>query len=107
MSTGGDPRQLQISAPIQPGNSGSPLLSQRGHVIGVIVAQLSPVFVFKQTQAIPQNINFAVKIEYVLALLGSLLPDVALGEATPPKQDTSLADLAMMRPNIAHITATR
>src|SRR5262249_14029401 len=35
-----DPRLLQTSTPIQPGNSGGPLLDMSGRVIGVVVSQL-------------------------------------------------------------------
>ena len=35
-----DARHFQISAPIQPGNSGGALVDERGNVIGVVVAQL-------------------------------------------------------------------
>ena len=36
-----DARHFQISAPIQPGNSGDALVDERGNVIGVVVAKLS------------------------------------------------------------------
>jgi serine protease Do len=38
-----DTRFLQISTPIQPGNSGGPLLDMSGAVIGVVVAQLNAI----------------------------------------------------------------
>ncbi|MDO8541742.1 MAG: tetratricopeptide repeat-containing serine protease family protein, partial [Opitutaceae bacterium] len=37
---GDDPRGWQISVPVQPGNSGGPLLDEHGNLIGVIVAKL-------------------------------------------------------------------
>src|SRR5262249_16504412 len=40
---GDDTRFLQMSTPIQPGNSGGPLLDMSGAVVGVVVAQLSAV----------------------------------------------------------------
>lgn len=59
--TGDDARLLQISAPVQPGNSGGPLLDESGRVIGVVVAKLDALKVAKATGALPENINFAIK----------------------------------------------
>ncbi|MGE0736593.1 MAG: S1C family serine protease, partial [Alphaproteobacteria bacterium] len=47
-----DPRYLQISAPIQPGNSGGPLLDGNGSIVGIIRAQYVGLRI--------QNVNFAV-----------------------------------------------
>ena len=58
---GDNARQIQISAPVQQGNSGGPLLDLRGHVIGVIVSKLNAQRIAQQTGDIPQNVNFAVK----------------------------------------------
>jgi S1-C subfamily serine protease len=54
-------RNLQISAPIQPGNSGGPLLDQFGNVIGVVVAKLDAAKAASIIGDIPQNVNFAIK----------------------------------------------
>ena len=56
----GDTGQLQISAPVQPGNSGGPLLDSAGNVIGVVSGKLNAVKVAGATGDIPQNINFAI-----------------------------------------------
>lgn len=66
-----DRRVLQITAPVQPGNSGGPVLDSSGHVAGVVVATLSTVQMANATGAIPQNLNFAVKAPSVRALLES------------------------------------
>jgi hypothetical protein len=58
---GDNARQIQISAPVQQGNSGGPLLDLRGHVVGVIVSKLNAQRVAQATGDIPQNVNFAVK----------------------------------------------
>ncbi|WP_334398072.1 trypsin-like peptidase domain-containing protein [Bradyrhizobium sp. AZCC 2289] len=62
-------RQLQISAPVQPGNSGGPLVDFRANVVGVIVAKLNAIAVANVTDDIPQNINFAIKASSVINLL--------------------------------------
>ncbi len=36
-----DSRYIQISAPVQPGNSGGPLLDTSGHIVGVVSGKLS------------------------------------------------------------------
>lgn len=54
-------RQFQISAPVQPGNSGGPLLDMGGNVVGVIVSKLNAQRIAQRTGDIPQNVNFAVK----------------------------------------------
>lgn len=55
-----DTRFLQITAPVQVGNSGGPLLDTSGHVAGVVVAKLDALRVAELTGDIPQNVNFAL-----------------------------------------------
>lgn len=65
-----DPNEFQISAPVQPGNSGGPLLDMEGNVAGVVVAKLNAARVAEITDGdIPQNVNFAVKGTEALAFL--------------------------------------
>jgi S1-C subfamily serine protease len=56
-----DTRFLQISAPVQPGNSGGPLHDNSGNIVGVVSAKLDALRMVKATGDIPQNINFAIK----------------------------------------------
>jgi S1-C subfamily serine protease len=56
-----DTRYLQISAEVQSGNSGGPLLDTSGNVVGVVSSKLNAVTVAKATGDLPQNINFAIK----------------------------------------------
>jgi S1-C subfamily serine protease len=68
---GDDARYLQISAPLQPGNSGGPLLDVSGHLIGIATAKLDAALVARFTGDIPQNVNFALKAEVVRTFLDS------------------------------------
>ena len=64
-----NPRHLQISAPVQPGNSGGPLLDQSGNVVGVVVARLEAATAASTMGDIPQNVNFAIKGREVVSFL--------------------------------------
>ena len=66
---GDDAKRLQITAPVQPGNSGGPLLDNAGNVIGVVVSKLDAVRAAKLTGDIPQNVNFAIKGALVRSFL--------------------------------------
>jgi S1-C subfamily serine protease len=64
-----DIRMWQISVPIQPGNSGGPLLDEKGRLIGVVVATLS-LRAIQITGSVPQNVNYAIKGAYLEPMLG-------------------------------------
>jgi S1-C subfamily serine protease len=59
-----DSRHMQISTPIQHGNSGGPVLDLRGDVVGIVDSTIKPSAV---QGGVPQNVNFAIKTA-VLAL---------------------------------------
>lgn len=67
---GGDVRFFQISTPIQPGNSGGPLLDSRGSVIGIVSAKLNDKITLIKGE-VAQNVNYAVKVQYLLAMIAS------------------------------------
>jgi S1-C subfamily serine protease len=73
-----DVRMLQISIPIQPGNSGGPLLNVKGQVVGVVTASVNPYKTLLFAGTFPQNVNFAMKINYVGNLLNTLTEEVHL-----------------------------
>ncbi len=56
-----DARYMQISAPLQQGNSGGPVVDLGGHVIGVASAKLNALAVAALSGDMPQNVNFAVR----------------------------------------------
>jgi S1-C subfamily serine protease len=57
-----NPNEIQISAPVQPGNSGGPLLDSSGNVIGVVNGKLDALNALARNGDIPQNINFAISL---------------------------------------------
>jgi serine protease Do len=71
-----DTRFLQMSTPVQPGNSGGALLDMSGSVVGVVVAQLSAL-----PKSVPQNVNFAIQPSMVINFLEV--------KGVTPKLDTS------------------
>lgn len=57
----GDKSMYQISAAVQPGNSGGPLFNEDGSVIGVVCGKHSDA----------ENANYAIKISYLYSLLNT------------------------------------
>jgi Trypsin-like peptidase domain len=64
-----DIRLLQISAPVQPGNSGSALLDLSGNVIGIVSSKLDALKQLLSSGDVPQNVNFAIKATIIQAFL--------------------------------------
>lgn len=61
--------QIQITASIQPGSSGSPVMNKKGQIVGVVSMKLSDSAVAKATGTLPQNVNFAISGQTVRAFL--------------------------------------
>jgi len=60
--------QFQFSAPIQPGSSGGPVVSDGGEVLGVTVGTLNAA-ALARAGTIPQNVNFALDARYAAKFL--------------------------------------
>ena len=73
----GDVSLYQISAPIQPGNSGGPLFDSKGNVIGIVSAKHKGA----------ENVSYAIKASYLRNLMESSLTNNIL------PQNTKLATL--------------
>ncbi len=66
---GNNTNQIQITAPIQPGSSGSPVMDKKGNVVGVVSMKLSDTKMVKSTGSVGQNVNFAVNGQTVKSFL--------------------------------------
>lgn len=60
---------LQITVPVQPGNSGGPLISETGRVVGIITSTAAILPFIKESGTLPQNVNWAVKADYLIPLI--------------------------------------
>lgn len=91
---GEDSRNIQISVPVQGGNSGGPLVDASGNVVGIVSGKLDALAVAVATGDVPQNVNFAVRASVAATFLESsgIAFETGEPEATLPAPD--LADLA-------------
>lgn len=91
---GDDSRFYQISAPVQSGNSGGPLLDSSGNVVGVVTSKLNALKVALSDGDLPQNVNFAVKSSILATFLDAnhiKIESKKLGITLDP---SDLADIA-------------
>lgn len=72
----GNQSQYQVSAPVQPGNSGGPLFNDSGELIGIVSA--------KHTDG-AENVSYAVKLSYLNDLI------VGSGESISLSKDSQIA----------------
>ena len=96
-----DLRYVQISAPVQPGNSGGPLLDASGHLVGIVTAKLNAVRVARFTGDIPQNVNFALKAEVARTFLDSKRIAYQTARSDQQLSPADVGDIA--RPFTVHI----
>jgi S1-C subfamily serine protease len=89
-----DIRLVQMDIPVQPGNSGGPLVSINGEVVGVVTSRLSGDY---------QNVNYAVKIDYLWPLLVRSGVNLNIPPQTGPLTFSNIAE--MFRESVALIVA--
>ena len=88
-----DPKYFQISVPVQPGNSGGPLVDEYGNVVGVVTAKLSTKAALNTAGTLPENVNYAVKGTFVMGFLESV-PEVAQEMLDPkPRRSREFTDV--------------
>jgi len=89
-----DTRYLQISAAVQKGNSGGPLLDGSGDVVGVVAAKLNALKVAKATGDLPENINFAIKTGALRDFLDNSAVPYPAAENRPDLKTSEIASNA-------------
>lgn len=104
---GGDPRMFQLTAPIQPGSSGSPLFDNSGRVIGVVTSSLDDMAAVRASGQVPQNVNFATKSDYLALLLKRVRATTEPEPATKPVLVPLTELIERVRASIGQIRAYR
>jgi S1-C subfamily serine protease len=89
-----DARLFQISAPIQPGNSGGPLLNMEGSVIGVVTSKLDELVAASKIGTLPQNVNFAIKSDIAKSFLQAHSISYAVHSPSSDLPATDVVDIA-------------
>ena len=86
--------ERQITAPVQPGNSGGPVMDASGLVVGVVQAKLDALRTAIKTGDIPQNVNFAVSLDVLAEFLSKNKVNVRDASPAKPLDTASVAELA-------------
>lgn len=92
----GDVAMYQISAPIQPGNSGGPLFDSKGNVIGIISAKHKGA----------ENVGYAIKTSYLKNLIESTFPVNVLPHINKMTGKNLSGKVKMLKNYVYYITCT-
>jgi S1-C subfamily serine protease/Cdc6-like AAA superfamily ATPase len=82
-----DSRHIQITAPIQPGNSGGPVVDRAGNLIGVAVSGL-----VAHEKGAAQNVGFAINISTLMGFLSANDVPYLTETSEDPLRNVELAD---------------
>ena len=93
-----DPRFMQISVQIQPGNSGGPLVDLTGRVIGVTTSTLNATERLKDSGYLPQNVNYALKASYLRGVFDQV-QDATLSAPTTAAKEHPFAEVQQATQN--------
>jgi S1-C subfamily serine protease len=65
---------FQFDADVNAGNSGGPVLNDKGEAVGVVVAKLDAIAMLKEHGSLPERINFAIPINEARDILRKAYP---------------------------------
>ena len=101
---GEDVTRMQISAPVQSGNSGGAVVDQSGHVVGVVVAKANTRARGDGNTEVLQNVNFAIKS----GVAGYFLDANQISYTQEPSDaDKSTADVAAIAKDFSALVVCR
>jgi S1-C subfamily serine protease len=86
-----DTRYLQVTTPVQPGNSGGPLIDVNGLVVGVVSMRINEIEVLRRSGSLPQNVNFAIRADLVKSFLRANAVEPAIEEPTTSLSASEIA----------------
>ncbi len=101
-----DTRYLQISAAVQPGNSGGPLLDTSGQIVGMVAAKINALKIVRATGNIPENINFAIKTGAIRDFLDNSIVSYQTAEPMGELKTAEIAGSARAYTLLISCTAT-
>lgn len=82
----GSTKHVQFSAEIQRGNSGGPLLGTDGTVVGIVLSKLGMNSISDIKMDFPQNVNYALKSNFIMDLLNDM-DEIPARLSINPKSD--------------------
>jgi hypothetical protein len=89
---GGEKSKFSVSANLQPGNSGGPILDMHANVVGVAEAKLNEITMLKVEGTTGGNVGFAIDTTSLLDFLRPFKTEVA--DSTAGQPDLSVQDVA-------------
>jgi S1-C subfamily serine protease len=79
----GDYSRFTLSAPIQPGNSGGPIVNEDNEVVGIIVSTLDNIKLSQEAGIQSQNVNFGIRASLLKNMMEA---NSIMQEKTTPKK---------------------
>jgi S1-C subfamily serine protease len=85
---------FQFTAPIQPGNSGGPVVDSTGAVAGIVSSKLKEIYVAKRSGTLPQLVNFGIKSRTARGFLQTHNVRFSLSRSSRPQSTVAIASSA-------------